>query len=468
MMEVIDDTYYESTSCVCEDDLVEKMEALSTNEDSDTRYRVVTRSKSSKSRKYWFQKTTSVTTPAKPDALNKIPNVCTYNANESISIMYQPSKNIEELFPVIPEHEIDDVHPEPRKRQRYTKKEVNKLWKQLEQIDGLDPQVYRADRYGNVVVREMRLETENSENAMMGSWVIGYIFPHERGGVSVLGNLQILQHEAENAKGSRIEQTILPYGLTVGISAVVAQRVTAGIQSYMGHNSVDAMVRQHIPPPPKLSEEERQSIRRSMFMRDIKGKNGLLVRQTSDGVSALSDERYATVAKVLEFTLGAHPELFDQSFDAIESFVTDRCPEEMRKSVPACKIKRFPNLDETRSVVDCYRMANVGFMKDVKSAKTESDDKMKNSKLESDEEFQENPLNEKEDDVSSESEEIEESDESEESESDEEYEDDEFCAQCNTELPYHCKKCGKCEKVKYCSNKCAISAWVIHKHSCKK
>ncbi|EPS61478.1 hypothetical protein M569_13319, partial [Genlisea aurea] len=112
--------------------------------------------------------------------------------------------------------ELDDLFPETDPKSKHTAKPkifLNLLWKQLNHLGkaGFDPDIIRVDPFGNVV-------HYHADEGSPLAWEIDHWFPCSRGGLTVPGNLRILQRQVCRRKKNKLEFLIPWWDFQMGIS----------------------------------------------------------------------------------------------------------------------------------------------------------------------------------------------------------------------------------------------------------
>ncbi|MCO5600727.1 hypothetical protein L7F22_054842 [Adiantum nelumboides] len=113
-------------------------------------------------------------------------------------------KEYDKLFPIMEEGNRDPTD---------SKKHIDSLWQQLDHLGnaGFDPAIFRVDIYGNVLYW-------NADQGSPLAWEVDHWFPRARGGKALPGNLRLVQWQACQRKGKRLEFLVPWWDLQIGVS----------------------------------------------------------------------------------------------------------------------------------------------------------------------------------------------------------------------------------------------------------
>ncbi|MCO5601932.1 hypothetical protein L7F22_056058 [Adiantum nelumboides] len=113
-------------------------------------------------------------------------------------------KEYDKFFPIMEEGNRDPTD---------SKKHIDFLWQQLDHLGnaGFDPAIFRVDIYGNVLYW-------NADPGSPLAWEVDHWFPQARGGKAVPGNLRLVQWQACQRKGKRLEFLVPWWDLQIGVS----------------------------------------------------------------------------------------------------------------------------------------------------------------------------------------------------------------------------------------------------------
>lgn len=113
-------------------------------------------------------------------------------------------KGYDDLFPILDDEQRDATN---------SKKHIDSLWQQLDHMGnaGFDPAIFRIDVYGNVLYWD-------ADPGSPLAWDMDHWFPRARGGKTVLSNLRLVQWQACQRKGKKLEFLVPWWDLQLGVS----------------------------------------------------------------------------------------------------------------------------------------------------------------------------------------------------------------------------------------------------------